>query len=113
MCTVSALNEITSRVVQAAKESLGDKLHKVILYGSYARGDHDEESDIDVMILADIPQEEACDARQKIRDLLPGIGLEFDVLLSLHVTPKKTFYRFLDALPFYRNVLKDGVVLCA
>jgi len=113
MCTATALNDITSRVVQAAKDSLGDKLHKVILYGSYARGDQDEESDIDILVLADIPMEEACDARQDISDLLPGIGLEHGVLVSLHVTSTAIFYRFLSVLPFYQNVHKDGVVLCA
>jgi len=40
----SVLDEITAKVVQAARESLGDKLDKVILYGSYARGDYDDES---------------------------------------------------------------------
>ena len=34
-------------------ELLGDRLKKVILYGSYARGDYSENSDIDIMILTD------------------------------------------------------------
>jgi len=113
MCTVSALHEITSKVVQAARDSLGDKLHKAILYGSYARGDQDDESDIDIMILADIPMEEAWRTRTKIRERIPGIDLEYDVVLSLHVTSMATFYEFLEVLPFYQNVQKDGVVLCA
>ena len=100
-------------MVQAARESLGDKLHKVILYGSYARGDYDNESDIDVMILADITMAEAAEARRKIRDLIDNIDMEHDVLLSLHVTSSAMFYAFLNAQPFYQNVLKDGVVLCA
>jgi len=112
MCTVSALNEITARVVQAARDSLGDKLHKVILYGSYARGDHDDESDIDVLILADIPLEEASTVRRKIRERTGDLDLEYDVVLSMYVTSAEKFYEFLDVLPFCRNVLKDGVVLC-
>ena len=32
----------------------GNHLKTVILYGSYARGDYTEESDIDIMILLDI-----------------------------------------------------------
>ena len=58
MLSPSALTELTSRVVLAARDSLGDKLNKVILYGSYARGDYDDESDIDIMILADIALED-------------------------------------------------------
>jgi len=46
MCSQSILNEITNKVVRAARECLGDKLDRVILYGSYARGDYDDESDI-------------------------------------------------------------------
>jgi len=113
MCTAEALNEITSKVVQAARDSLGDKLHKVILYGSYARGDYDDESDIDIMVLADIPLEETNGTRRKIRDRLNRIDMEHDVLLSLRVTSTARFYEFLDVLPFYQNVLRDGVVLYA
>ena len=37
------INEITQKVLKAAKDTLGDKLDKVILFGSYARGDYDSE----------------------------------------------------------------------
>ena len=33
------------------KRILGENLKKVILYGSYARGDYTENSDIDIMVL--------------------------------------------------------------
>ena len=113
MCTEATLNEITSRVVQAARDSLGDKLHKVILYGSYARGDYDDESDIDIMVLADMTREEAQEADKKISNLLRGIDLEYSVMVSVMVTSSAMYYAFLNAMGFYRNVQKDGVVLCA
>jgi len=49
MCSKAALDEITGRVCTAAKEVLGDKLEKVLLFGSYARGDYDEYSDVDIL----------------------------------------------------------------
>jgi len=113
MCSRTTLNHITNRVVQAAKESLGSRLDKVILYGSYARGDNVEESDIDIMILADIPLESRGLERNKIRDILNYIDLECDVVLSLNVTDSETFNKFLPIEPFYRRVLNDGVVLSA
>ena len=105
------ISAISQRVVQAAKDTLGDKLDKVILYGSYARGDYDHESDIDFFILADVSQEEAGDRRSDIRDNIPFIDLEFDITVSLHVTGKAVFDKFIDSLPFYMNVVREGVVL--
>ena len=35
----------------------GSHLKSVILYGSYARGDYTKDSDIDIMILVDLPDE--------------------------------------------------------
>ena len=49
------VNEVTQQVVNAAKDTLGDRLNKLILFGSYARGDFDDDSDIDFFVLADIP----------------------------------------------------------
>jgi len=113
MCSKAVLDTITKSVCAAAKETLGEKLEKVLLFGSYARGDYDEESDIDIMVLANIPQEDANDARRKIHDYTGDLGLEYDIVVSLIVTGSDTFYSWLNALPFYMNVIKEGVELYA
>jgi predicted nucleotidyltransferase len=113
MCDKTVLDEVTSRVCAAAKEVLGDKLEKVILYGSYARGDFDEYSDIDLFILADIPQKDCCEAGLNIREFIWEFELENGVIISPHVSGSATFYKYLDALPFYMNVAKEGIELYA
>ena len=113
MFSRTSLNEITAKVVQAAKESLGEKLDRVILYGSYARGDFDDESDIDIMVLADIPREDVNKASRQIWSLTGDLDLEYNVVVSIHVADCQTFYRFVDDLPFYINVQKEGVVRSA
>jgi predicted nucleotidyltransferase len=114
MCSKTTLNQITSKVVQTANDSLGKKLDKVILYGSYARGDFDDDSDIDIMVLAHIPAKD----RWKIymlyfNELASRLGLEKDVLVSIHVQDYATFKKYANALPFYMSVLRDGVELSA
>jgi len=107
------LDEITKQVVQAAKVSLGERLDKIILYGSYARGDYDDESDIDIMVLADIPHEACWSEYLKISELTWKLDLEYDVLISVNVTDSATFYKYAGILPFYINVLQEGVALVA
>lgn len=43
----SVINTIISEFVSEVKEILGDHLKKIILYGSYARGDYNKSSDVD------------------------------------------------------------------
>lgn len=113
MCDKDVLNEISERVCAAAKEVLGDKLKKVILYGSYARGDYDELSDVDIFVIADIAQEECCDAGLDILKFTRDLSLGHNILICPHVTGSTIFNKYLNVLPFYMNVIKEGIELYA
>lgn len=51
MCEKSELQTILKKVTSASVQLYGKRLNKIILYGSYARGDYTDESDIDIMIV--------------------------------------------------------------
>ena len=55
--TEEKIKEVVSKFSEEAKRIYGAKLYKVILYGSCARGDFEQDSDIDIMVLLDVPQE--------------------------------------------------------
>jgi predicted nucleotidyltransferase len=111
MCSKAVLDTITEKVCAAAKMALGDKLEKVLLFGSYARGDYDEESDIDILVLADIRLEDARRVGSEIDRITGDIDLEYDVVVSLHVTCSSIFHRFRNVMPYFMNVQKEGVEL--
>ena len=94
--------DIILRFSQQVKSILGDKLDKVILYGSYARGDYNEHSDVDIMILTTLTDEEIEEVETEIFDLA------FDFQMDQN---KERFNYWLGALPFYNNVQKEGIVL--
>ena len=76
-------------------------------------GDFNEGSDIDIMILTDFTNDELVEYRSKISDLAYDIECEndFEVMLSPLIKNIDRFNYWLEAMPFYMNVQKEGVVL--
>ena len=109
MCTQTQLNKITNEISVRIHDILGERLHKIILYGSYARGDYDSESDIDIMVLADIKDTELPQFRDEICTLSSDISLENDITVSIFLKDWNFFNSYVNVLPFYKNVATQGV----
>lgn len=109
MCSKSQLSIITSKIAKCANEVFGDKLCGTLLYGSYARGDYDAESDIDIMVLADVSREELSDFKAPFISLTSELGLENDIVITVTLKDKYTFEKYLEAVPFYQTVKKEGI----
>ena len=107
------LNKITGEVSRRVQELLGGSLRDIILFGSYARGDYDEESDIDIMVLADIEESERRVWQLKMNRISSRVSLDNDITVCIMLNNKSLFEQRLPILPFYRNVINDGVPIYA
>lgn len=112
------MNQMPEKIEKSIKEFIngvnklfGNRAKRVILYGSYARGDYRENSDIDIMILTDLNDKEINEYGERIWEFAYDIQLENDVLISPLIKNIDKFNNWLDFLPFYMNVQKEGVVL--
>ena len=107
------ISKIINEFVKGVNQILGNRVKRIILYGSYARGDYNKSSDIDIMILTDLTDKEIIEYRSKISDIAYDIeeANDFDIWLSPLVKNIDKFNYWLEALPFYMNVQKEGVVL--
>ena len=109
MCDKNLLNTLLQQVADYSKEVFGDKLKSVILYGSYSRGDYDEESDIDIMIMVDMPPEELNKYRRKITYFCADLNVDNSVFISPKLQSVPLFEQWKTVLPFYQNVIREGV----
>ena len=101
----AALSALVSRL----REQCGDKLLRVVLFGSKARGDSDAESDLDVLILVN-------DGDWRFQDAVALVAfdpmIEYGVVLSPLVV-NDADYRWWQEhhAPIYRNVSAEGIEL--
>lgn len=107
------LQIVLNKVTEEMKLVFGDKLKAVLLYGSYARGDFNEESDIDIFVLVDMKKLALSRYRTQVSYFASRLDLEFDIFVSIKLQDKQTFDYYLEVLPYYRNVTKEGIPLLA
>lgn len=107
----NTINDILNDFTNKVRRLLGNRVKRIILYGSYARGDYNKNSDIDIMILTDLNYEEIENYRDKISDIAFDIELEKGVILSPVIKNVDTYNARLNVNPFYTNVNKEGVVI--
>ena len=107
----AAKREIIMSFARKVRRILGKNLKQVILYGSYARGDYTEDSDIDIMVLTTLTGKEIEQIETEIYDLAFDFLMDYGVDINVVIKNEKQFNYWLGALPFYNNVQKEGVVL--
>jgi predicted nucleotidyltransferase len=86
----------------------GNQLKAVILFGSYARGDYDESSDLDVMLVLGEYRsywEELVRTSQMVSDL----SLKYDITISRTIMTEEQ-WRNAD-MPVLRNIRAEGVAV--
>lgn len=99
-----ALKYLKKELVNTYKNDLDT----VVLYGSQARNDFVEESDIDVLILLNTETKSVEEIR-KISGILSTISLDFNQLISCVFMSKDRYEK--EKSPLILNIKKEGVVL--
>ena len=107
------LDLLMEKYVAGLKRIYGSHLKSVILYGSYARGDFHEGSDIDVMILLDLDDSQIKEYGRHLSDLTFDLNDEYDVMIMPVAKNREFFYRWIGAYPFFNAVHNEGVELYA
>lgn len=103
------IDNVTTEIVERLKPLDPEK---IILFGSYAYGTPNEQSDIDLFLIKNIDADHAREyrlaARKQLRDLIFKYGIGFDIIAA-----SNNVLQSRDD-PFYKtDILKNGKVLYA
>jgi len=83
-----------------------DRLRALVLYGSHARGDADEGSDVDLLLVLD-NFEDADAEYARISPIASEISLKYDVVISCLLYREDEYLRW--NTPLLLNVRREGV----
>lgn len=109
MCTQSQAIEILHEVYNACNPILSNSINGAYLYGSYARVDYHGESDVDILITADMSSHEISKCRNSIAVVTSDLSLKHDITVSVTVKPLSQFKQYADVLQYYKNVIREGI----
>ena len=98
---MNRVDDLLTKYIEGIKAIYGSTLVKIILFGSYARGEETEESDIDIRVEADRGLG-LIDIGNMRLDIVEATGKEVD-LLAVH--PEN-----MDPA-FYQNIRKDEICI--
>lgn len=77
------------------------------LYGSYARGDFDSESDVDIILVSPLSRDRIWPIRRQVSKIANEISTRHDVSVSVCIRSKDQFLP--QTVPYYRNVIREGI----
>jgi predicted nucleotidyltransferase len=100
------LRNVLNKLRVGLSEILQDQLYEVYLYGSQARGEARNDSDIDVIVVIDGDFKYSHLLDQTL-DLVAKLSLEFDVVISRAFVSKDRYQN--EMSPFYMNVRREAV----
>ena len=100
---------VRSEFVDGVLRILESRLEKIVLYGSVARGSDIEGSDIDIALV--MRGKLDSDTEDRLSDFVVDMNLKYDKVFSVIDIDADHFRTWLEILPFYQSVEKEGIVL--
>ncbi len=113
MCSRAKANQIIQQMSKSVRSLFPESDPVVILFGSYARMEETDESDIDVMYLVDVPRATIAERNWQLGEAAAEVILEYGVVISPIVENKNYFQEHVDVLPFFATIQREGVLMGA
>lgn len=113
MCSQHEVRAIIAQLRQSLIDIFPQEQFDVILFGSYARNDADDGSDIDVMFLTDSSRQAIAEKHWQIGEAAAEVLMDHGIVVSPVVENRAYYHANADLLPFFRNVKREGVQILA
>jgi predicted nucleotidyltransferase len=108
---IKDIDIILRKLITRLRESTGDKLQRIILFGSCSRGEHTQESDIDVMVI--VTDESIKEYDEKALAIAVDLSIEYGKVICIFVVSSNKYLEEKQYNPFIKNIENEGITIYA
>ena len=113
MYSQTEVGMIIAQLHESLKSIFLQEQFDVILFGSYARNDADDGSDIDVMFLVDSSRQTIQEKHWQVGEAAAEVLMDHGIVVSPIVENRAYYHANANILPFFKNVQREGVRISA
>ena len=96
-------------LIRGLLEILQDQAVQIVLFGSTAREEATQESDIDIALF--VQNRLSPEQEDRLSDFIVDMNLKYDKVFSVVDIDLQTYLHWRSVTPFYQNVDREGIVL--
>ena len=102
-------NTMKEDLIHGLIDFFSSNILAVILYGSVARNDNTDDSDIDIVIIIKNEMDDA--TKERFIHWSAELDLRYDRVFSIIDIQEENMEKWGNVLPFYQNIQKEGIIL--
>lgn len=103
------VDDMRKELVQGLTDIFRNNISMIILYGSVARNEATDESDIDIAII--LKSQIDYETKKQFFRWVADLDMRYDRVFSIVDIQEDNMEKWGSVLPFYQNVRKEGIVL--
>lgn len=103
------VDDMRKELVQGLTDIFRNNISMIILYGSVARNEATDESDIDIAII--LKSQIDHETKKQFFRWVADLDMRYDRVFSIVDIQEDNMEKWGSVLPFYQNVRKEGIVL--
>ena len=107
----SIIDAVKAEITEKVKILMNDDLLEVILYGSCARGDYTEDSDIDIALIVKCSRTEAKKYDDDLAKVATEFAMKYFAVVNFVSLPHDEFVEKRKWYGYFRNISVEGEVL--
>lgn len=104
---INTIQQFRDKAIQV----LPDIIDKIYLYGSCARGDFNNDSDIDLFVILNCSDDVVFSKELQLNHIASDVGINTDTLISCQTRTKTDWNNRFNTSPYFQNILKEGIVI--